>query len=101
MAGLNCWEFKRCGREVGGARTGELGVCQANVEARADGANGGRNGGRVCWAIAGTLCGGKVQGTFASKSATCMDCEFYRTVAGEEGGGFASVREVLARLRAS
>ena len=68
---LNCWEFKRCGREPGGMNSRELGVCPAASETRVDGANGGHNGGRACWAVAGTLCGGKVQGTYAMKMGTC------------------------------
>ncbi|MGO8782449.1 MAG: hypothetical protein ACLPRH_12610 [Syntrophobacteraceae bacterium] len=28
--------------------------------------------------MAGTLCGGKVQGSFAMKLANCMKCEFYQ-----------------------
>jgi len=65
---MNCWEFKKCGREKGGARAKELGVCPAWP-----------NGGTQCARMAGTLCGGKVQGTFASKLAGCMGCAFYRS----------------------
>jgi hypothetical protein len=31
-----------------------------------------------CWLIAGTMCGGEVQGKFAEKYYTCTDCEVYR-----------------------
>jgi hypothetical protein len=95
---VNCWEFKRCGREPGGVRASELGVCSASTERSTDGVNGGANGGRACWAIAGTLCGGKVQGTFAVKAVNCLACEFYLTVVREEGPRLAGTREVLARL---
>lgn len=27
MAKLNCWEFKKCGRETGGLKIKEMGVC--------------------------------------------------------------------------
>lgn len=77
MPRQNCWEFKKCGREAGGSKSAELGVCPAAAEYRVGGVNDGRNGGRGCWAIAGTLCGVQVQGTFASKLANCPDCEFY------------------------
>jgi len=83
----NCWEVKKCGRERGGAKVAELGVCpapQANLIA----INNGIHGGRICWAIAGTLCGGKVQGTFAQKAANCVNCEFYLAVRREEGSNF-------------
>jgi len=26
---LNCWEFKKCGRQPGGPKVAELGVCPA------------------------------------------------------------------------
>jgi hypothetical protein len=101
MAAVNCWEFKKCGREAGGLRSSELGVCPAPITVQVDGVNGGANGGRACWIVAGTLCGGKVQGTFAAKAANCLGCEFYLTVAREEGIHLAAAREVLARLRAA
>jgi hypothetical protein len=63
---MKCWEFKKCGREAGGAKVKELGVCPAYP-----------NDGSRCAHIAGTLCGGKVQGSFAMKVANCMKCDFY------------------------
>ncbi|HMK98157.1 MAG TPA: hypothetical protein VK425_11465 [Acidimicrobiales bacterium] len=86
MAKLNCWQFKKCGREPGGSKVGELGICPSAVEVRLNGVNGGQNGGRACWALTGTLCGGQVQGTFAAKLTNCLKCEFYTSVATEEGG---------------
>ena len=76
----NCWDVKGCGREPGGRNVSELGVCPAAADTRLDGINNGKNGGRTCWAIAGTLCGGKVHGTFASKMDTCRACGFYQSV---------------------
>jgi len=32
MAKLNCWEFMKCGREVGGKNVKELGICQVVLE---------------------------------------------------------------------
>lgn len=80
MADKNCWEFKRCGTEPGGARFKELGARPAATEIRGDRVNGGKNGGRACWAICGTMCGGKVQGTYAAKIGNCLDREFYQSV---------------------
>ena len=77
----------------------DLGVCQAAIEARAAGANRGRNGGRACWAIAGTLCGGKVQGSFVAKAASCLQCDFYGLVVQEEGSSLANTRDILSRVR--
>jgi hypothetical protein len=99
MSRQNCWEFKKCGREPGGAKAGELGVCSAAIESRVDGLNDGKNGGRCCWAIAGTLCGGEVQGTFASKYGNCTLCEFYRLVKRERGTDFCLSATILGKLR--
>ena len=65
---LNCWEFKKCGREAGGARVGELGVCPAYPDR-----------GRECATMAGTFCGDKVQGSFAQKMKSCVKCQFYKS----------------------
>ena len=94
----NCWEFKKCGREPGGAKVAEFGVCAAATEPRTNGMNSGKNGGRACWAITGTLCGGKVQGTFATKLANCLNCEFYQLVGAEEGPNHESSKAILSKL---
>jgi hypothetical protein len=94
----NCWQVKHCGREPGGSKAGELGVCAAASATALNGTNGGCNGGRACWAIAGTLCGGKVQGTYATNVANCMQCEFYRQVAAEEGANHAGARVIMEKL---
>lgn len=99
MGQINCWEFKKCGRQRGGAKVAELGVCPAASETRADGINGGANGGRACWPIAGTLCGGAVQGTFAMKMQSCMKCDFYKTVQREQGQEFKLAKDILAKIR--
>ncbi len=82
---INCWEFKKCGREPGGEKIAELGLCPAASEESTDGVNEGKNAGRVCWAVAGTFCGGKVQGTFAEKYLSCMACDFFKLVKEQEG----------------
>ncbi len=89
MAKKNCWEVKNCGRQFGGANAHELGICPASSDISSDGTNGGSHGGRVCWSVAGTFCGGKVQGEYAQKSTTCMSCEFFKQVKKEEGSKFA------------
>ncbi|RME20625.1 MAG: hypothetical protein D6800_12965 [Candidatus Zixiibacteriota bacterium] len=88
MRALNCWEIKKCGREPGGIKTVELGVCPAAIDVVSNGVNNGKNGGRICWKVTGTLCGGKVQGTYAQKALSCLNCEFFKQVQKEEGTGF-------------
>lgn len=80
----NCWEVMLCGREPGGGKTGEFGVCIASVEDKLDGVHGGKNGGRACWVLKNTLCGGDVQSNFAVKLGRCVYCEFYKMVGEEE-----------------
>lgn len=88
MPKLNCWEFKNCGREPGGANVSLMGVCPASNCEPLDGPNQGTSGGRMCWAIAGTFCGGKVQGTFGAKVLDCTRCDFLTRVRNEEGDSF-------------
>jgi len=58
----------KCGREFGGLRAYELGVCQAYPDY-----------GKQCANVAGTLCGGAVQGTSAMKIFDCVKCAFYKS----------------------
>lgn len=85
---LNCWEFKKCGREPGGTNVSEFGVCPAAQIEKLKGINRGKKGGRACWAIVGTMCGGKVQGVYAEKISTCSNCDFYEYVCLQEGKDF-------------
>ncbi|MBU0493620.1 MAG: hypothetical protein KKA73_02775 [Chloroflexi bacterium] len=75
----------QCGREPGGCKVAELGACPAATEERFDGVNRGQNAGRFCWVVAGTLCKGEVQGTFAKKFRNCLQCRFYLEVEKQEG----------------
>lgn len=59
---IKCWEYMQCGRD----RDSSI-KCPAHP-----------NFGRVCWAVAGTFCEGKIQGTFAQKYEDCKKCEFYK-----------------------
>jgi hypothetical protein len=64
---LNCWEIKKCERQQGGKKVNKLGECIASKEGM----------GHSCWAIAGTLCSGKIQGTTAQKIGYCTSCEVF------------------------
>jgi len=93
MAKKNCWEFMNCGRQPGGPKVSEFGVCPASTEESCHGINGGQNGGRYCWAVAGTFCKGEIQGTFARKFKNCLACPFYLDVEREEGSLFILLLE--------
>jgi hypothetical protein len=79
MSILNCWEVKKCGREPNGIKSKELGVCPAVTTEEKNGVNNGINAGRICWRVAGTLCGGAVQGTFTQKAMNCSKCDIFLT----------------------
>jgi two-component system NtrC family sensor kinase len=61
---IKCWEYKKCCRDKDATTK-----CPAYP-----------NFGRICWAVAGTFCEGKVQGTFAQKYEDCRKCDFYQTL---------------------
>ncbi|MCI5221266.1 MAG: hypothetical protein D3924_00935 [Candidatus Electrothrix sp. AR4] len=65
---MNCWEYQQCGREKGGLHVPQKGVCPAYPDH-----------GKHCARVAGTLCGGKVQGEFVMKLLTCVNCNFYNS----------------------
>jgi hypothetical protein len=98
MQKMNCWEFKKCGRQPEGLQSEKLGVCPATISRKLDGIHDGVNGGRACWVIAGTLCEGKEQGTFALKEANCIKCDFYKTVSQEEFTNMVSAKKLLEKL---
>ena len=88
MKRKNCWEVMKCGREPGGEKVDELGVCPATKPTQYDGTNKGKGSGRFCWVIAGTFCRGKMQGTFAKKLMDCLHCKFFIQVNEDEGRNF-------------
>ena len=67
----NCWDFKKCKDRTN---------CSAYKAKALDGIHEGINGGRACWVVAGTMCGGEAQGEFTEKVITCLACDFYRHV---------------------
>ena len=96
---VNCWEFKKCGRELGGKNTKDLGVCPVTSAQVADGIHDGMNGGRCCWVVSGSLCKGEVQGTFAKKFRDCHQCDFYNVVRREEQPKFEVTLSLLREIK--
>ncbi len=74
---LNCWEVMKCHRQPGGIYEKVLGTCPAAQDERLDRVHDGTNAGRACRVMAGTLCKGEVQGTFAQKFKNCEECDFF------------------------
>ncbi len=101
MRKKNCWEAKQCGREAGGKNVKEMGTCPVSVEHRLNGVHDGNCGGRACWVVAGSYCGGKEQGTFAQKYHNCEKCDFYQQVREEEGLRFKMSTLLVAKLKGS
>lgn len=56
---VSCWEKKGCNKDDC--------PCYMNASCR-------------CWLTVGTMCGGEVQGTFARKYISCMECSVYRDI---------------------
>ncbi|MHB8809385.1 MAG: two-CW domain-containing protein [Desulfobulbaceae bacterium] len=95
MSRMNCWEFFDCGREPEGKKAAEYGVCPAASSSSLNGINDGANGGRSCWAIAGTYCGGKPQGTYAQKLGDCLKCDFHTFVRYQQRESYVKTRQIL------
>ena len=92
----NCWEVKACERCTTILGDNSCPVCK---ETKLHGVHGGVNGGRACWIVPHTKCGGSKQGTFADKYINCMDCNFYDLVRTEEKGSFHFSATILSKLK--
>ena len=100
MKKMNCWEYTKCGYELGGANSLKHGVCPCAMEARLNGAHHGKSAGRACWVVPKTFCNGARQGTFADKYGMCVKCGFYLQVRQEEGFHYILPPMLLSRLNA-
>ena len=81
MNKANCWEFKKCGRELNGKNVPAHGLCPVAFDSRLHGVHGGQNGGRCCWLVR-SFCD-KDGNTELGCSEDCMECNicsFYKTV---------------------
>jgi nucleoside-diphosphate-sugar epimerase len=91
----------KCGRGPGKRGSLKLDICAAAKEMRLHNVHEGKNSGRACWVVAGTYCGGTLQGTFAKKHLACKRCDFYNKVQREEGGKLEKNHSLLNRLKVS
>ena len=94
----NCWEVLNCGREPGGDRAGDQDICPAALEQTFNGVNGGRAGGRFCWAVAETLCTGRPSGSYAEKIRHCLRCGFLQQVEKETPGFILAPQHAICQL---
>ena len=85
MKKLNCWEFMKCGKGPSGNGNGKCAVCPVAANSLADGANGGINGGRICWIIAEAYSNGEVKCSKLHRDSSCFSCRFRYRVMLEEG----------------
>lgn len=88
MKRKNCWEVKKCGRQPGGNKVDESGVCPAASSSEYNGMNNGTFRGRFCWTVEGTLCDICKQKTLAEKLMDCINCDHFREVNNDEGRNF-------------
>lgn len=95
---LNCWQVMHCGREPGGINVDNEGICPAAKASQLNGAHFGKNGGRCCWAIAGTFSDNHVTCSFAKKLQSCEECDFYKFVANDMQNRLISVEEIIENL---
>lgn len=86
----NCWDYSNCNKS---------GQCPVSTTDKLTGVNNGKKGGRCCWAVAGTFCGGEVQGVFAQKILNCLNCDFFKAVKKQEGINYVSSTEILFLMK--
>ena len=86
---LNCWDYFKCGKEIGNAER-DLDFCSVSI-LQAINPNGGMCAGRQCWRVLGSHCYIKemnFRGTANFKRENCDECEFKALVKEEEGEDF-------------
>ena len=97
MRKLNCWEYKRCSHGQG-ERPAQRNFCPAMSIPVLNGVHGGSQGGRSCWVVKDTLCGGRKSGVWSAKINECRSCGFYGMVMQEEGIDFMLLSALHDRI---
>ena len=98
MKKMNCWEYKKCGHELGGVNSSREGICPSAMEARLNGVHDGMSAGRACWVVSNTMCDRSRQGSFGDKYQMCVKCAFYLQVKREEGYRYILPPMLLCRI---
>jgi signal transduction histidine kinase len=86
---LNCWDVLTCGQGPASPKP-----CRVATEDASDGVNGGKNGGRFCWAVGGTLSGREHLATCATMTR-CLNCDFLHLVRSQEEDSFQLLKLAL------
>jgi hypothetical protein len=86
-----------CGRGPDDARPEGVEACRAATERLLDGMNGGRNGGRSCWAVVGSFAMDRHECGNADELA-CIYCDFFRSVVRDELPHLELSPAILERL---
>lgn len=82
---MNCWEYFKCGKDVQSKQEDETKkVCNVSITQNINHVNSGRNAGRICWDITGSLCDTFEKGDMIYKEKKCETCEFKALVEKEE-----------------
>jgi hypothetical protein len=94
----NCWDYYRCRKQSEGNHVKEHDVCPAYFETKLHGIHDGKNGGRACWIVAGTKCGGRIKRTLVPKFIVCKLCGFKKIVISEESQNFVVSDDFMKNL---
>lgn len=96
----------RCGRGSSRNNIIESRICNAAIDYKSDGINEGKNGGRICWAIVGTLCNNHSRELICGirkwrSTQSCLSCSFFKKVKKEQGyGKFTTLKkETVNKLK--
>lgn len=93
-SGMNCWEFKKCGKNIDPEKVNPADSCPALSDVSSSGINGGSCGGRICWAVKGSFSDNKALDA-DDELESCINCEFFNLVKEEEGDSFTLLKHRL------
>lgn len=93
----NCWEVLGCTGLMEN-KPGRKCLCPALTAKELDSLHGGLHGGRACWAVDGTFCNEKPQGSHIEKQEDCGNCGFKVSVRTSEGSLFLETDMLISIL---
>jgi hypothetical protein len=87
-----------CGREAGGRKAGELGICPVSLRSQPEGVSRAAGRGQPCWAFPGNACDHRSDGQPGQDSLACRQCERMQQVCDREGRYFALRQPPRSRM---